>query len=106
MCSIQEMKSGIQKIAKSKLPKDVSIYLYGSRARGDNREDSDWDILILLNKECISTDDFNNIAYPIVELGWTLNASISPQLYTFDEWKKMSFMPYHKNVEHDKIIIV
>lgn len=80
--------------------------MYGSRARGDAHEDSDWDVLILLDKERINADDFNAVAYPIVQLGWKLNADVSPQLYTLKEWDKMSFMPYHKNVEHDKIVIV
>jgi len=33
--------------------KDASakIYLYGSRAKGTAKKDSDWDLLILLNRE-------------------------------------------------------
>ena len=33
---------------------DAQIILYGSRARGDAREDSDWDVIILLNKPPMS----------------------------------------------------
>jgi len=106
MCTTNEMITGLKEVAKRNLPFNGRIYLYGSRARGDAKEDSDWDILILLDKEKISTEDFNNVAYPLVEFGWTVDADISPQLYTKAEWNKMSFMPYYKNVEHDKIVIV
>src|SRR5680860_697270 len=37
----------IKKVVKSVEPKS-EIILYGSRARGDEREDSDWDLLILV----------------------------------------------------------
>lgn len=32
----------------------VEAFLYGSRARGTDNKDSDWDILILLNQENIN----------------------------------------------------
>lgn len=31
----------------SAIDPDASVILYGSRVRGDEREDSDWDILVL-----------------------------------------------------------
>lgn len=96
----------IKKLAKQILPHGARLYLYGSQARGDEHEDSDWDILILLDKDKIQATDFNAFAYPIVELGWKLNANVSPQLYTKKEWESMSFMPYHKNVEYDKIVLL
>ena len=41
----------IKDIARSTVPDGSEAILYGSRARGDARSDSDWDILILLNKD-------------------------------------------------------
>ena len=40
----------IKDIAGKTLPTNSTLLLYGSRARGDNRPDSDWDLLILLDK--------------------------------------------------------
>ncbi len=34
----------------SKEDENASVILFGSRARGDYREDSDWDILVLTKK--------------------------------------------------------
>lgn len=92
--------------ARKVTPKGGHVWLYGSRARGEANEDSDWDILILLDKPKVSTEDFNTVAYPLVELGWVLDANISPQIYSKEEWQKISFTPYYKNVVHDKIEMV
>ena len=40
----------IRQVAASVLPKGSTLYLYGSRARGDWNDDSDWDLLVLLDK--------------------------------------------------------
>ena len=40
----------IRQVAASVLPKGSTLYLYGSRARGDYHENSDWDLLVLLDK--------------------------------------------------------
>ena len=77
----------------------------GSRARGDARLDSDWDILVLLDKECITLEDMDNITYPIRELGWNLNEMINPIMFTEKEWKAKSFTPFYKNVTKEGITL-
>ena len=79
------------------------MLLFGSQARGDADNSSDWDILILLDKERIKNADFDAVAYPIVELGWRLGIEINPLLYTYKDWEKRSFTPFYKNVQKDKI---
>lgn len=98
---IEEIKS----TARQVLPAGSHLYLYGSRARGDAREGSDWDLLLLLDKPRIEESDFDNYSFPFTMLGWNYGEVISPQIYTKREWNEMSFMPYYKNVEHDKIIL-
>ena len=41
----------IQALGKKIIPDDGHLFLYGSQARGDYNEQSDWDLLILLNKD-------------------------------------------------------
>lgn len=55
----------LKETAKRAVPKGGQVWLYGSRARGDAHEDSDWDLLILLNQPSVTTDDEDAIAYPL-----------------------------------------
>lgn len=95
----------IQRVAKQTLPPNSTLLLYGSRARGDAREDSDWDLLILLDKQELEAKDYG-VAYPFRQLGWELGQEVNPSLYTKKQWASWSYLPYHKNVEHDKIVIL
>ena len=96
----------IREVAKTTLPKGSSLLLYGSRARGDAGKDSDWDLLILLDKSDLSESDYDNISFPFTMLGWNIGELISPQMYTKKDWESISFLPFHKNVEHDKIVLI
>ena len=58
----------IETIAKTMLS-GAKVISFGPQARGDAREDSDWDILILLNKDKVELDDHDYISYPFFELG-------------------------------------
>ena len=93
-------------LGKQILPEGASLWLYGSRARGDAREDSDWDLLLLLDKDKREPNDWERFCRPIDDFGFNRGQYMSPHLYTKREWQKMSFMPFVKNVEHDKIVLV
>lgn len=81
----------------------VRIILFGSQARGDANEDSDWDIMVLLDKEKLEESDYEQYSYPLFELGWKIDAQIHPLLYTFKDWRNRSFSPFYKNVEGEGI---
>lgn len=95
----------IKNLAHSVLPANSSLFLYGSRARGDSHAGSDWDLLILLDKPSMEASDYG-IAYPFVELGWELDEEINPTIYTKRQWDEWGFLPFKKNVEQDKIVLV
>jgi len=90
--------------AVSKSPQ-VRAILFGSRARNDARTDSDWDILLLVDKDKITKADYDNISYPLFELGWALQQQINPVLYTEKEWQRHSFTPFYKNVTKEGIAL-
>lgn len=85
------------------IDKNGKVILYGSQARGTANKNSDWDLLILLDKSKIEAEDFDRISYPLVELGWTEGEQFSPKLYTFNDWQKRSFTPFYKNIELEGI---
>lgn len=93
----------MRNVLSERLPKDGEAILYGSRARGDAREDSDWDILILLNKPQLDMSDYIDVSYPLTELGCDIGETISPMLYTKSDWQKYSFTPFYKNVQTEGI---
>jgi len=77
----------------------AKIYLYGSRAKGNARKDSDWDLLILLNREKITSEIENEITSPLYDLEFETGEIISPIVYTLKEWNtKYNVTPFYKNV--------
>ena len=59
----------IQSLKRQLIPDDRLI-LFGSQARGDAHENSDWDLLAILNSDKRSwRNDFNQYVYPFSEIG-------------------------------------
>ena len=96
----------IKKVASQVLPEGSALYLYGSRARGDAHEDSDWDLLLLLDKPRLEFKDFEKYSYPFVEMGWDLGEDIRPHAYTKDEWYNGPHSLFYYNVEEDKVVLL
>lgn len=97
---------GIQNLSASFLPKGASVFLFGSQARGDYSANSDWDLLILINKEGnLDITDRGQYTFPIYEYGAEIGIDINPVIYTESEWAKRSYTPFYKNVINDRIRI-
>lgn len=105
MKQAETMINEFRSVASDVLPEGSQVWLYGSRARGDYHEESDWDLLILVDKSSVNSADEDNFSYPFVLIGWKNAAAVNPLLYTYDEWKRRSASPFYANVEHDKILI-
>ncbi|MBQ4474855.1 MAG: nucleotidyltransferase domain-containing protein [Bacteroidales bacterium] len=100
-----EIIESIRQVANDVLPKGSELYLYGSRARGDYRDDSDWDLLLLLDKQKNEFDDFDKYAYPIMECGFDLSQYFSVHTYTKKEWYDGRHAMFFYNVERDKQLL-
>ncbi len=85
---------------------DSEIYLYGSRARGDSKKLSDWDILILLNREQISIDTETELMDDFYELELETGEIFSPLIYSKNDWNfKYKITPLYENIEKEGIKI-
>lgn len=96
----------LQTMGRQILPKGSHLWLYGSRARGNNRADSDWDLIVLMDKDKQQLQDFDSYAYPFIEMGWQIGEEINPMLYTRKEWEQRHFTPFYHNVENDKVVLI
>ncbi len=93
----------IKTVLRRTLPAGGRAWLYGSRARGDARRNSDWDILVVVDKDDLSFDDYAKITCPLTALGWDLGEEINPVLYSRKEWNESLHTPFRENVERDAI---
>lgn len=90
----------IEKISQSIHAKDpgAEVFLFGSRARGDNKKNSDWDILILVDYKVTNEieDNFRESLYNIeLEFGQIISIFIYSKQY----WKSnLAYSPLYKNV--------
>jgi predicted nucleotidyltransferase len=88
----------IKRIVRDKEP-NAKIYLYGSRARGTASSESDWDLLILLNRDKISNEIEQELTYPLYDLELETGEVISPVIYLEKEWNtKYKVTPFYQNV--------
>lgn len=94
---LEEIKKQLHKT----LPDNGHAILYGSQARGDFHEGSDWDVLILIDKPAVAIAENSKITYPLVMLGWDLGVEINPVLYTAKEWDSYAGTPFYDNVMKD-----
>jgi len=95
----------IQALKQRILPNE-KVILFGSQARGDAREDSDWDLLIVLNKKGkVSSEEDTTYGYPFDKIGWKFGIAINTLLYSTEEWEKRKITPFYKNVEREGIEI-
>jgi predicted nucleotidyltransferase len=85
---------------------DSEIYLYGSRARGDAKKLSDWDLLILLNKKSISFDLETRFMDEFYEIELETGEIFSPLIYSKREWiENHSITPLFENIKKEGIRI-
>lgn len=105
---MQSDKEILKKIKASVLSNEpmAKLFLYGSRATGNAKNDSDWDILILLNSKTINKEREAAIAYNLFDIGLQTGQVISPTIYTEQEWnQKYKITPFYENVMEANIAL-
>jgi len=97
----REIIKKIKKTVSSKAP-SAKVILYGSRARGDNRSDSDIDILILLDKKKITREDEKRVKYPLYDIKFETGMIVSALVLAKSDWEsKHKITPFYDNVSRE-----
>lgn len=99
------LASGIAAVFRKIAPVAGRAILFGSRARGEARPDSDWDVLVLLGKDRITASDQDTVAFPIHEIGWEIDEMVNPVMYTMRDWESKRGTPFYENVMREGIAL-
>lgn len=108
MAKLQAVNNEIMRNSIKRYVHDVDpcadVWLFGSRARNDARNDSDWDILILTDQENFSLKDeekyIDHLSQLMVETGQVIQVLVYPE----KEWNtKYSVIPLYKSIQKDGI---
>ena len=101
-------RAALQEVAvaiRAKLPID-KIILFGSKARGDGREDSDADLLILTARE-LTSPQRKVLIDEIFQNELQRSVMISPMIVPAIEWNEGVYiaMLLHSEVDRDGVLI-
>ncbi len=102
MKSLRQMSTELSRIYGSYL---YTVILYGSYARGEQTDESDIDIAVILKEG--NTDSMHDSMLDIVvdyELDLAHTLSVVPIEYAnYQEWRKI--LPFYKNIDKEGIVI-
>jgi len=84
---------------------DAQVLLYGSRARGDWNEESDWDVLILTNQD-VNRSLKDAIWDSVFPLSIEISSFISPLIVQKDAWENYrGYYSLKKTISNELIAI-
>lgn len=83
----------------------ADIILYGSRARGDERLDSDWDLLILIDDEaCFERE--RTFRHHLYDLELSLSEAFSVFVFNKMDWNtKYKVASFYQNVLNEGLAV-
>ena len=108
MITIMESKVLLQRIKEivCAIEPTAQIFLYGSRARDDARQDSDWDILILVDG-VVNPSRRDRLRHQIYEIEWETGEVICSIIRSRQEWNTPRFQqtPFSISIEKEAILL-
>jgi predicted nucleotidyltransferase len=103
MTKREQLLSKIKELISNKEP-GADIILFGSRARNDFHADSDWDILVLMDKDKISLADEQSLRHSLYDIELDTGEVLSLLIYSKNEWNsKLKVTPLYKNVNKEGV---
>ena len=97
-----------KKIKEAIIKNDATakVILFGSKARGNDNAQSDWDILVLLDKAEVSFKDEQKIRHRLYDIELEIEEPISTFVYSFSDWNtRHSVTPLFKNVQAEGVLL-
>lgn len=79
---------------------EADVILFGSRARGDFRSDSDWDFLVLLN-EPLTPNLKNRILDNLYHLELEYDVVISVIIHSKSDWEALAVTPIYQIISKE-----
>jgi predicted nucleotidyltransferase len=76
------------------------VILFGSRARGDNNNFSDWDFLVLVSQEANERLK-SQIRDSLIDIELEVGQVISTVIYSQDQWPNYQITPLFQNIEKE-----
>ena len=84
----------------------ADVILYGSRARGDNKQDSDWDVMILLKRKNVDKKVEQTFRHHLLDLELEIGVPISVFVFSKSDWEgKYSVTPLFRSIKKEGILI-
>lgn len=85
-----------------KIDPQAKVILFGSRARGDFHEESDWDFLILTPQE-LTTEYQDELRDRLYELELDTDQVITSIIENEAEWEQYANSEFYANIQKDGI---
>lgn len=101
--SEKNISQRIKAIVKQKDP-SADVILFGSHSRGQATSDSDWDILILLNRQHVGRITEKEFRDELFDIELEIGEPISAFVFSKHEWEtKHSVSPLYQSIVRDGI---
>lgn len=102
-----------KELVKKKIKKTVlgidptaKVILFGSRARGTEHKESDWDILVLVDKPVVTFKDQQVFRNKLYDVELEAEEIISTFVCALDDWNgRQSVTPLHNNILREGIYL-
>jgi predicted nucleotidyltransferase len=84
---------------------EAKVILFGSRARGDFNDESDWDVLILVDKEETDFTFKRKLRNALLRTQLRFGEAISTIIRNRSFWNELKATPFYREVQKDGVAL-